>query len=193
MPFPLANPNNAIRPDFTTEEHADARQQLIDNGIPEAQVSAVLTNLWTQTNEKEKIRWATRLEEEALAEAEAQTRATEEEAQRQKELDDEDAKFLQEEQSGLRPLSRTEVTKRIANIAATHNMPNLKGHSLRIGGTLHYLLRGTPFDVVKSMGRWAGDSFTLYLRQHAVILAPYLTDRPDILDRVTRYTMPPVR
>lgn len=96
-------------------------------------------------------------------------------------------------ESGLRPLSRTEVTKRIANIAATHNMPNLKGHSLRIGGTLHYLLRGTPFDVVKSMGRWAGDSFTLYLRQHAVILAPYLTDRPDILDRVTRYTMPPVR
>ncbi|KIK74130.1 hypothetical protein PAXRUDRAFT_176582 [Paxillus rubicundulus Ve08.2h10] len=95
-------------------------------------------------------------------------------------------------ESRLRVLSRTEVTKHITNIASTHNMPNLKGHSLHIRGTLHYLLRGTPFDIVKLMGRWAGNSFTLYLRQHTVILTPYLTDRPDILDRVTRYTMPPV-
>lgn len=65
--------------------------------------------------------------------------------------------------SGLRPLSRSEVTKRIASLTAAHNLPNLKGHSLRIGGTLHYLLRGTPFDVVKTIGRWAGDSFTIYL------------------------------
>ncbi|KAI6094263.1 hypothetical protein EDD16DRAFT_1450610, partial [Pisolithus croceorrhizus] len=79
---------------------------------------------------------------------------------------------------GLRPLSRSEVTKRIASLTAAHNLPNLKGHSLRIGGTLHYLLRGIPFDVVKTMGRWAGDSFTIYLRHHAMILAPYLNDTP---------------
>jgi hypothetical protein len=96
-------------------------------------------------------------------------------------------------QSGLRPLSKSEVTKRIASIAAAHNLPNLKGHSLRIGGTLFYLLRGIPFDVVKTMGRWAGESFTLYLRHHAIILAPYLQDKPEIMDGVTRYTMPPVR
>ncbi|KIK94734.1 hypothetical protein PAXRUDRAFT_11877 [Paxillus rubicundulus Ve08.2h10] len=97
MAFPLANLNNAIRSDFATEEHADTCQQLINNGIPEAQVSMVLTNLWTQTNEKEKIHWATRLEEEAIAEVEAETCATEEEAQHQKELDKEGTKILQEE------------------------------------------------------------------------------------------------
>ncbi|KAH9913276.1 hypothetical protein B0H21DRAFT_669165, partial [Amylocystis lapponica] len=52
----------------------------------------------------------------------------------------------------------------------------LKGHGLRIGGTLEYLLRGRPFEVVKAIGRWSGDSFQLYLRKHAVILAPYLQD-----------------
>lgn len=95
--------------------------------------------------------------------------------------------------SGLRPLSRAEVVKRISSLASMHNLPNLKGHSLRIGGTLHYLLRGTPFDVVKTIGRWAGDSFTIYLRQHAMILAPYLNDTPALLEHFTRYTMPPVR
>ncbi|KAI6094491.1 hypothetical protein EDD16DRAFT_1463114, partial [Pisolithus croceorrhizus] len=79
---------------------------------------------------------------------------------------------------GLRPLSRSEVIKRITSLATAHGLPNLKGHSLRIGGTLHYLLCGTPFDIVKTMGRWAGDSFTIYLRQHTMILAPYLNDTP---------------
>ncbi|KAI6020367.1 hypothetical protein PISMIDRAFT_12425 [Pisolithus microcarpus 441] len=65
--------------------------------------------------------------------------------------------------SGLRPLSRSEVVKHISSLVATHNLPNFKGHSLRIGGTLHYLLCGTPFNIVKTIGRWAGDSFTIYL------------------------------
>ncbi|KIJ60266.1 hypothetical protein HYDPIDRAFT_177475 [Hydnomerulius pinastri MD-312] len=59
-------------------------------------------------------------------------------------------------------------------------------------GMLHYFLKGTPFDVVKSIGRWAGDSFTIYLRQHAVILALYLHNCSEIMDWVTRYTMPPM-
>ena len=61
---------------------------------------------------------------------------------------------------------------------------------MRIGATLEYLLRGVPFDVVKSIGRWSGDSFKLYLRKHAVILAPYLQNAP-VFDDITRYTMPP--
>ncbi|KAI6102488.1 hypothetical protein EDD16DRAFT_1449711, partial [Pisolithus croceorrhizus] len=60
-------------------------------------------------------------------------------------------------------LSRSEVVKCIASIMAMHNLPNFKGHSLRIGGTLHYLLWGIPFDMVKTIGRWAGDLFTIYL------------------------------
>ncbi|KAI6021192.1 hypothetical protein EDC04DRAFT_2575643 [Pisolithus marmoratus] len=66
--------------------------------------------------------------------------------------------------SGLRPLSKMEVVKQIAAIARLYlNSPNLKGHSLCIGGMLHYLLNNIPFDVVKTMGRWSGESFTLYL------------------------------
>ncbi|KAI6008957.1 hypothetical protein EDC04DRAFT_2610805 [Pisolithus marmoratus] len=42
--------------------------------------------------------------------------------------------------SGLHPLSRSEVIKQITSLASMHNLPNLKGHSLRIRGMLHYLL-----------------------------------------------------
>jgi hypothetical protein len=80
--------------------------------------------------------------------------------------------------TGLRPLTKTEVTKHIHQIVVQHKLPEIKGHSFRIGGTLHYLLLGTPFNVVKTMGRWSGDSFTKYLRKHALILSPYLIERP---------------
>jgi hypothetical protein len=40
---------------------------------------------------------------------------------------------------------------------------DLKGHGLWIGGTLEYLLRGVPFDVVKAMGRWC----PAWFRNHA--------------------------
>ena len=53
----------------------------------------------------------------------------------------------------------------------------------------HSLLRGVPFDVVKSMGRWSSDAFLIYLRQHAVIIAPYIQGTP-FLEAFTRYTMP---
>ncbi|KAG6328717.1 hypothetical protein ID866_10372 [Astraeus odoratus] len=77
-------------------------------------------------------------------------------------------------------------------IVAQYDLPNVKGHSLCIGGTLHYLLLGTPFEVVKTMGRWLGKSFTHYLWKHTVILAPYLHNRPDLIDKLTHLTLPPV-
>jgi hypothetical protein len=94
---------------------------------------------------------------------------------------------------GIRPLTKTEVTSRIKELIKQFELPNLKGHSLRIGGTLHYLLQGTPFDVVKTMGRWSGESFTLYLRRHALILAPYLHEHSSTAMQLQRHTMPPVR
>jgi len=81
---------------------------------------------------------------------------------------------------------------RIQTIAISIGEDNLKGHGIRIGATLEYLLRGVPFDVVKSLGRWASEAFVLYLRQHAVILAPYIQNHP-ILDAFTRFTMPQAR
>ncbi|KAG2738358.1 hypothetical protein P692DRAFT_201874035 [Suillus brevipes Sb2] len=100
--------------------------------------------------------------------------------------------FAWKHKNGLRPLSKREITKRISDISRSANLPNLKGHSIRIGGTLEYLLRGIPFEVVKSMGRWSSDAFTIYLRDHARILAPYIQALP-FLEPFTRITMPPVR
>ncbi|PPQ84439.1 hypothetical protein CVT24_009818 [Panaeolus cyanescens] len=87
------------------------------------------------------------------------------------------------------PLSRHSFLRRV-NVAASHaSLARLQGHSLRIGGVLVYLLRGIPFDVVKTLGRWSSDSFSLYLRQHADILAPYIQGSP-VLEPFTRITMP---
>ena len=94
--------------------------------------------------------------------------------------------------NGLRPLTRNEFLKRINLAASELGIDSLKGHGIHIGATLEYLLRGVPFDVVKSIGRWSGNSFILYLRQHAVIIAPFLQGTP-IMDAFTRYTMPPPR
>lgn len=100
--------------------------------------------------------------------------------------------FAWKHTKGLRPLSKKELIKRLASIAVAADLPDLKGHGLRIGGTLEYLLRGVPFEVVKSMGRWSSETFTKYLRDHATILAPYIQSSP-VLEPFTHYTIPPVR
>jgi hypothetical protein len=101
--------------------------------------------------------------------------------------------FAWQHAKGRRPLTKTEVTSRIKELIKQFELPNLKGHSLHIRGTLHYLLQGTPFDVVKTMGRWSGESFTLYLRRHALILAPYLHEHSSTVMQLQHHTMPPVR
>lgn len=63
-------------------------------------------------------------------------------------------------QKGTHPLTKLEVTLCIKEIVLQHSLPDLKGHSLRIRGTLHYLLQGTPFKVIKMMGHWLGELFT---------------------------------
>jgi len=98
--------------------------------------------------------------------------------------------FAWKHRDGPRALTKSAFLKRMDEVAKSVGEEPMKGHGLRIGATLEYLLRGVPFDVVKSIRRWSGESFTLYLRKHAVIIAPYLQSSP-ILDDFTRYTMPP--
>ncbi|KAG2746292.1 hypothetical protein P692DRAFT_20739532 [Suillus brevipes Sb2] len=100
--------------------------------------------------------------------------------------------FAWKHSKGMRPLSKKELMKRLASIARDANLPDLKGHGLRIGGTLEYLLRGIPFEVVKSMGRWSSDAFTIYLREHAVVIAPYIQALTPALDPFSRQSLPPV-
>ncbi|KAH8976763.1 hypothetical protein EDB86DRAFT_2766097, partial [Lactarius hatsudake] len=92
-----------------------------------------------------------------------------------------------------RPLTKAKFLERVEQAAHAAGLEPLQGHGLRIGSTLEYLLRGVPFDVVKTKGRWAGDSFQLYLRKHAVILAPYIQAVPTLHETFIRYAMPPVR
>jgi hypothetical protein len=78
----------------------------------------------------------------------------------------------------------------INTIATSLGIESLKGHGVRIGDTLEYLLQGVPFDVTKSIGQWTSDAFVLYLCKHAVIMASYMQAGP-ILEAFTHYTMPP--
>ena len=94
--------------------------------------------------------------------------------------------------SGLCLLSKMQVTNKIADITKQNRLEDLKGHSLRIGSTLFYLLKGVPFDIVKVIGRWAGEVFTLYLRNHVLILAPFLQADQHLFNQLMRIAMPPV-
>ena len=99
--------------------------------------------------------------------------------------------FAYSHSGALHLLTRRAFLHRLNSIASVLGVESLKGHGIHIGGTLEYLLRGVPFDVVKSMGRWSSEAFTIYLHKHAVIMAPYLQGSP-ILGAFMRYTMPPV-
>ena len=91
-----------------------------------------------------------------------------------------------------RALTKAKFLEQISKAAQAANLEPLQGHGIRIKSTLEYLLRGVPFDVMKVQGRWAGDSFMLYLHKHAIIMAPYIQAVPVINKAFIRYTMSPV-
>ncbi|KAJ6618817.1 hypothetical protein B0H10DRAFT_2217312 [Mycena sp. CBHHK59/15] len=79
-----------------------------------------------------------------------------------------------------RPLTKSAFITRIHKAFKAAKLEPLQGHGIRIGATLFYLLRGTPFDVVKTIGRWASDTFLLYLCKHAQVMVPYMQDNPQL-------------
>jgi hypothetical protein len=94
---------------------------------------------------------------------------------------------------GWRPLTRSAFLKVTKIALAAAGLPPLQGHGIRIGSALEYLLRGTPFDVMKTKGRWASDAFQTYLREHAQIVSAYMQAVPETHEAFTRYTMPTLR
>ena len=92
-----------------------------------------------------------------------------------------------------KPITKTKFLERVGTVAQAASLELLQGHGICIGSTLEYLLQGMPFDMMKAKGRWAGDSFLLYLRKHAVIIAPYIQAAPPVHESFIRYTMPPIR
>ena len=101
--------------------------------------------------------------------------------------------FAYQAKHARKPLTKTKFLERVGKAASAAGLEPLQGHGIRIGSTLEYLLRGVPFDVMKAKGRWAGDSFLLYLRKHAVIIAPYIQAAPAVHETFIRYSMPQVR
>ena len=95
--------------------------------------------------------------------------------------------------NGYRPLMKTKFLAELARAVCAAGLEPLQGHGIRIGSTLEYLLRGVPFNVMKVKGRWSSNTFTLYLRKHAQILAPYIQAAPAVHDAFVRLTMPAVR
>ena len=81
-------------------------------------------------------------------------------------------------QGVLTPLTKKTFTARVLKAASVAGLPRIKGHSIRIGSTLEYLLRGLPFDVMKVKGRWNSDAFHKYVRDHARVMAPYMQKAP---------------
>jgi len=101
--------------------------------------------------------------------------------------------FAYKHNSNMRPMTKSIFLTRISRIASKNNLKKLPGHSIRIGSTLEYLLRGVPFDVVKAKGRWQSEAFKGYLRKHAQIMAPYMQSDPKSYETFVRYAMPPIR
>ena len=90
-----------------------------------------------------------------------------------------------------RPLTRGTFLARLRQAASTAGEPQLSGHSFRIGGTVEYLLRGLSLDTVRTLGRWSSDTFLVYLRKHAQVLAPYIQALPQLSGRLNHVLPPP--
>jgi hypothetical protein len=92
-----------------------------------------------------------------------------------------------------RPLTKTAFLTRLKKALEDAKRPNRHGHSIRIGATLEYLLRGVSFEAMKSIGRWSSDSFSRYLRKHAQILAPYVQANPNLHQDISQQQMSVIR
>lgn len=139
-------------------------------------------------NQGEELNWA----------AQPHTRADPEKATRNhlniNQFDDKLHLFHHHWRGASRPMSKNIFLTRIRKALTDAKRKQITGHSLRVGGTLEYLLRGIEFPVVRVKGRWASETaFTGYLRKHGQILAPYMQANPELQNRFVRLAMPPVR
>ncbi|KAG2096075.1 uncharacterized protein F5147DRAFT_716935 [Suillus discolor] len=124
--MPAQNPNEAIRPDFTTQEHENARQKLIDEGFNADQAARSLSALWTLTNNADKERWA--LEQRRRHEAE-QREEEEQEERRQLIKDEQEAAHLEDRKKNKNkyaPLVRGKVPSDPTIIPAQYALRKMK-------------------------------------------------------------------
>ena len=56
----------------------------------------------------------------------------------------------------------------------SHFPSDVAGHSLRAGGATALAQAGIPPHIIQAIGRWASETFQIYIRQHPVLLAALL-------------------
>jgi hypothetical protein len=69
------------------------------------------------------------------------------------------------------PLTKTKFLERCNRIWKTCSLTPLSGHCFRIGGTTHWLLQGTPTEIVVAIGGWTSLSSLLYWHRVETIIA----------------------
>jgi hypothetical protein len=72
------------------------------------------------------------------------------------------------------PLTKAKFLKQLKVVAKRTGVKMPHGHAFRIGRTLHYMVKGLPFDAIRVMGWWKSNAWQKYLRKHVEILAPYI-------------------
>ncbi|KIK90573.1 hypothetical protein PAXRUDRAFT_151583, partial [Paxillus rubicundulus Ve08.2h10] len=100
--------------------------------------------------------------------------------------------FAYKHKGSYHPLTKSKFTAASSSAAKKVGIKPLQGHSIHISSTLEYLLCNVPFDIVKIKGRWASDTFLIYLHCHAQILAPYIQVSPPLHKSFLHCTMPPI-
>jgi hypothetical protein len=72
-------------------------------------------------------------------------------------------------------MTKTWFLSRCNEIWIAAGLPDMPGHSFRIGGATHLLLMGTPPDIVAVQGRWKSRAFLEYWRRIESILPLFLS------------------
>jgi hypothetical protein len=124
----MENPNQAVPPDYATNEFVAEREPFIDAGLTEQQASDALRNLWTVRNNRDKAVWQRRQEE--AAEADEAERERQELLRQQQE--DEDALVLKEERkknkAKFAPIPNRPVTSELLVLPSLVAVRKLKNH-----------------------------------------------------------------
>ncbi|KAF8624454.1 hypothetical protein AX15_005866 [Amanita polypyramis BW_CC] len=95
--------------------------------------------------------------------------------------------------SAYHPLRKKKFLTHINGLLSRAKQEMVQGHSIRIGSTLEYLLRGLSFEALKVKGRWSSDAYTKYLRAHAEIMAPFIQENANLREELVQRTIPPIR
>ncbi|KAG1812960.1 uncharacterized protein BJ212DRAFT_1220009, partial [Suillus subaureus] len=122
----LEDPNLAVRPDFTSQEHEASRQQLISDGLTEQRAAQSLAALWTLANNADKKRWA--LRQQRLLEAGQREEGEDEERQQQRKKEEEAARLEEREKNKNKyvPIVHRKVPSDPTILPAQYAMKKLK-------------------------------------------------------------------